>query len=103
MLFLRRWRIQYVLTTEEVYQKTGLFSRSVVNLPINHIQNIVYTQSFLERLLSYGTIQIDTAGEDGPEIILENVKDPKDVDALLTEQLDALNAQPTGQSVQSGV
>lgn len=103
MLFLRRWSVQYVLTTEEIYRRRGLLSRSVINLPINHIQNTAYTQSFLERLLSYGTIRIDTAGEEGPEIILQNVKDPEQVDALLTEQLDAVSAQSTGQTTPGGV
>lgn len=86
--------VYYVLTNEEVYKKTGLLSRHVTNLRLDRIQNTSYGQSFLERLLSYGTIRIHTAGTGGTEIILHDVTNPEAVNGHLTEQLDELSVQP---------
>lgn len=90
--------IQYVLTSEEVYKKTGIFSRNVVNIRLDRIQNTSYTQSLPERLLGFGSIQIDTAGTGGTDISLTDVPNPEHVNGLITEQLDALSTQPEGQT-----
>jgi uncharacterized membrane protein YdbT with pleckstrin-like domain len=101
LLFARTYiyhrSIQYVLTTEEVYKKTGLLSRDVMNIRLDRIQNTAFTQSFFERILSYGTIEIDTAGTGGTELILHAVPRPEHVNGLLTEQLDAISPKPQDQ------
>lgn len=86
--------VRYVLTNEEIYKKTGLLSRHVINLRLDRIQNTSYDQSFPERVLSYGTIRIHTAGTGGTELVLLDVKYPETVNGHLTEQLDELSPQP---------
>jgi uncharacterized membrane protein YdbT with pleckstrin-like domain len=78
----------YVITSAEVYEKTGLFSRTVTNLRLDRIQNTTFAQSFTERLLGYGDVRVDTAGSGGTELVLRAVPDPSGVNAVLTEQLD---------------
>lgn len=86
--------VHYVLTSEEIYKKTGILSRNVINLRLDRIQNTKYKQSFSERMLSYGTISIDTAGTGGTELVLNDVPYPEVVNGHLTEQLDELSTQP---------
>lgn len=79
------WSIQYLVTTEEVYVKRGLVSRSVTNLRMERIQSTSFSQSFVGRLLSYGDVHIDTAGGDEVEIKFRNVSNPNDVVGYVSE------------------
>lgn len=84
--YVRHRSTRYAITTNEVYRKDGLFSRQVTSLRLDRVQNTSFEQSFLERLLSYGDVRIDTAGTGGTEIIFEAVSNPQKVSSLLTEQ-----------------
>jgi len=86
--YVRHRSTRYVVTTNEVYRKTGLLSRRVTSLRLDRIQNTSFEQSFLERLLSFGDVHVDTAGTGGTEITFESVANPQEVSGLLTEQLD---------------
>ena len=86
--YLRHQSTRYVITTNEVYRKTGLFSRRVTSLRLDRIQNTSFQQSLFERLLSFGDVHVDTAGSGGTEITFEAVSNPQRVSSLLTEQLD---------------
>lgn len=86
--YLRHQSTRYVITTNEVYRKTGLFSREVTTLRLDRIQNTSFEQSLLERVLSYGDVNVDTAGSGGTEITFRAVSNPQEVSKLLTEQLD---------------
>jgi uncharacterized membrane protein YdbT with pleckstrin-like domain len=92
-ILLKRLKTQYVITSEEVYKKEGLFSRDVTNLRLDRIQNTSYTQSFLERLLTYGTIDIEMAGDAESDLVFHDVPDPEHVIGLITERLDAVSPQ----------
>lgn len=96
--YFRHQSIQYVLTSEEVYKKTGILSRNVINIRLDRIQNTSYSQSLPERFLSYGSIRVDTAGTGGTDLTLVNVPNPEHVNGLITEQLDSVSAQPEEQA-----
>ncbi|MFC5972368.1 PH domain-containing protein [Halomarina salina] len=88
--YVRHQSTRYVITTNEVYHKTGLFSRQVTSLRLDRIQNTSFEQSFLERMLSFGDVHVDTAGSGGTEITFRAVSNPQQVSNLLTEQLDRM-------------
>ena len=79
----------YVITSREVYKKTGLLSRTVTTLRLDRVQNTSFDQSLLQRLFSYGDVRVDTAGTDTTELVLRGVPNPQKVAGLLSEQLDA--------------
>ena len=80
---------RYVLTSEEVYRKSGILNQSVAQIRLDRVQNTTFSQSPTERLFSYGDITIYTAGSDTMDITLENVPNPQEVNQRLTEALDA--------------
>lgn len=88
---LEWWSIRYLLTSKEVYRKSGVISRSVTNLNLNQIQNTTFTQSITGRILSHGHVHIETAGSRGTEITFSNVPDPEEVVGHITEELDELH------------
>ncbi|MDY6764504.1 MAG: PH domain-containing protein [Halobacteria archaeon] len=82
------WSIKYLITTDEVYKKQGMVSRTVKNLSLDKVQNTSFTQSVMGRLFSYGNVQIDTAGGGGTEMVFNSVKDPESVVGHITRQID---------------
>ena len=84
---LRWWSIEHLVTTQEVYEKQGIFSRSVTNLPIDRIQKTNFDQSVPGRLLSYGTVRIGSAGTSDTEIVFRHAKHPNRMVAEITEQI----------------
>ena len=85
--YLSRWSTRYVFTTKAVYEKRGLLSRTVTQVRFDRVQNTAFEQSLVERTLSYGDIEIYTAGTGGVNLSLCDVPDPKRVNALVTTQL----------------
>lgn len=85
--YLRWLRLLYVITEEEIYVKIGLISRDVTQVPLDRVQNSSYTQSVLERFLSYGTIYVYTAGTHTDDVVLRNVPKPRNIKEILTLQL----------------
>lgn len=89
---LRRISTGYVITSAEVYHKEGLVSRDVTQIRYERIQNTSFSQSVVERTLSYGDVIITSAGTGEVEITLRSVPDPAKLKRLLSEQLDAVYA-----------
>lgn len=59
------WTTQYVLTTERVVRRAGVFSRSGTEIPLEVINNVAFSQGFLERMVHSGDLLIESAGETG--------------------------------------
>jgi uncharacterized membrane protein YdbT with pleckstrin-like domain len=59
------WTTQYVLTTERVVRRAGVFSRSGTEIPLEVINNVAFSQGFLERVVHSGDLLIESAGETG--------------------------------------
>jgi membrane protein YdbS with pleckstrin-like domain len=85
--YLSRWSTRYVFTTKAVYEKTGLLSRTVTQVRFDRVQNTAFEQSWVERTLSYGDIEVYTAGSGGVDLCLRDVPDPGRVNSLITTQL----------------
>ncbi|MDP9122059.1 MAG: PH domain-containing protein [Acidobacteriota bacterium] len=55
----------YVLTDRRVLKQTGILGRSSTTASLDKINNVEHRQTFVERLLGYGDVEIDTASEAG--------------------------------------
>ncbi len=70
------WFTQYVLTTERIIVRTGILSRSGTEIPLESIVNVLFSQTFVERLLRYGDVTLESAGVQGRSV-LEDVPGPE--------------------------
>jgi uncharacterized membrane protein YdbT with pleckstrin-like domain len=66
----------YVLTTERIIVRSGMIARSGTEIPLENINNVLFSQRVLERLLGYGDVLIESAGTQG-QSRLENIPDPE--------------------------
>jgi uncharacterized membrane protein YdbT with pleckstrin-like domain len=87
MTYLDWIRLLYVITDEEIYVKHGLVSRDVTQVRLSRVQNTGYSQSTVERMLSYGDVEVFTAGTSTQDVVFESVPDPVRVTEILTTLL----------------
>jgi len=94
VVVLQWYRVQYVITSQQVYIKRGFLSLDVDQIRIGRIQNTTLSQSLLERLLGYGDVIAYTAGSDTLNIEFESVPDPSGVNRTLSELLGQPETEP---------
>ena len=56
---------RYVLTTERLMTRTGLIAQSGIEIPLERITNVNFSQSVLERFLGAGDLLVESAGTTG--------------------------------------
>ncbi len=59
------WYTRYVLTTERLITRVGLIAQSGIEIPLERITNVNFSQSVFERLLGAGDLLIESAGTSG--------------------------------------
>lgn len=62
---LRWWFTNYVLTSERIIVRLGMIARSGVEIPLENITNVLFSQSVTERVLGYGDVKVESAGREG--------------------------------------
>lgn len=70
------WFKLYVLTTERIVVREGVIRRGSVEIPLESINNVIFSQSIVERLLGYGDVLIESAGSQG-QSRLADIPDPE--------------------------
>ncbi|MEX1177639.1 MAG: PH domain-containing protein [Nitriliruptor sp.] len=73
---LSYWFTNYVLTTERIIVRSGMVARSGTEIPLENINNVLFSQSVIERLLGYGDVLLESAGSQG-QSRLSDIPDPE--------------------------
>lgn len=63
--FVRWWTTRYVLTTERLITRRGLISKSGIEIPLENITNVNFSQTVIERVIGAGDLLVESAGESG--------------------------------------
>lgn len=72
-----RWLFtHYVLTSERIVVRTGMLARQGTEIPLENINNVLFSQTILERLLGYGDVLVESAGSLG-QSRLRDIPDPE--------------------------
>lgn len=79
-LWVQRSRTSYLVTNERIQVREGFVSKEVQQTRLSRIQNVTLDQSVAERMLRIGTVDYDTAGDDGSRFRMTGVANP---DALV--------------------
>jgi uncharacterized membrane protein YdbT with pleckstrin-like domain len=85
---LLRWRTtHYVITTHRLLCRTGVLTRHGRDIGLSRMTDVSYRQSLWERLVSSGTLMIETAGDGGPTV-LSAIPDSDEVQQLLAQLVE---------------
>lgn len=80
-----RWRSQlFVVTTERVISRSGVTRRTGREIPLERIADVVYHQSFVERMLGTGSVVVEPAGS-GEALSAFNLRRPAEVQSLINQ------------------
>ncbi len=80
---IKRIGTTFVITSERLHIRRGLFSKSIQQTLLERVQNVNTSQSFFERILRVGTVDFDTAGTDDSDFIFDGVGSPAEVVAAV--------------------
>ncbi|MFD1634730.1 PH domain-containing protein [Haloplanus ruber] len=83
--YVRIQNTEYVVTTQSLYVKTGIFSTNIETVDLDRIQNTEFNRSFWGKQFDYGSISISTAGSSGAEISFDGIPDAPAVRDRITE------------------
>jgi uncharacterized membrane protein YdbT with pleckstrin-like domain len=70
------WFTNYVLTTERIIVRRGMIARTGTEIPLESINNVLFSQKVLERLLGYGDVLVESAGSAGQSRLMD-IPDPE--------------------------
>jgi membrane protein YdbS with pleckstrin-like domain len=73
---LAYWFTNYVLTTERIIVRSGMIARNGTEIPLENVNNVLFSQSVLERVLGYGDVLLESAGSQG-QSRLSDIPDPE--------------------------
>jgi len=66
-----RWLVwnsnNFVITTDRLIHRTGVVSKTGIEIPLERINTVFFNQSLLERMVGSGDLTIESAGEGGQQ------------------------------------
>jgi uncharacterized membrane protein YdbT with pleckstrin-like domain len=83
LLILLYWYIKtrataLTVTEHELLYERGILSKERLSVSLRHVRSVQVNQSFVNRLLGVGTIEISTAGDE-PEFTVHDLPDPHEI------------------------
>lgn len=72
-----------VITNKRSMRSEGFIRRSSTEVLHDHVRSVDIKQGFVDRVLNVGYIGIDSAGQDGIEIEINDIPRPHDVKAII--------------------
>jgi uncharacterized membrane protein YdbT with pleckstrin-like domain len=82
-----RWRTTtYTITNRRLITRSGILNKVGKDLPLNRINEVSYERSLLDRILGCGSLNVQTAAEDGM-VVLRDVPDVEHVSREITHLL----------------
>lgn len=80
--FVQWWFTLYVLTNERLITRRGVLARKGLEIPLENINDVQFSQTILERALRSGDLLIESAGELG-QSKFRDIPEPEQFQSLL--------------------
>jgi uncharacterized membrane protein YdbT with pleckstrin-like domain len=85
----------FVITSDRIIFRTGVFAKKGIEIPLERVNNVLFQQSVVERMLGAGNLLIESGGETGQQRFTD-VKNPDHVQNLIHAQVNAKHAKRSG-------
>ena len=79
---------KYDIKNERLYQETGLFNTHYDELLLYRITDLCLKRSLAQKIFGTGTIVLSTKADSDKEVLLKNVKNPKEVKDLISHLVE---------------
>ena len=89
---LVKWRTTYfVVTSQRLIYREGVLAREGVEIPLDRVNNVNFSQTILERLLGVGDLVVESGGKDGQQSF-SDVSQPEKVQNIIHSTIRATRA-----------
>ncbi len=78
-----------ITTNKRVIHKKGILSRDVSDADMDKIHNLKIDQNFIESILNYGELSVDTAGSEGYELVIKGVPSVNKKHAIIKHVMES--------------
>jgi membrane protein YdbS with pleckstrin-like domain len=86
---LIKWRTTYfVVTSHRLIYRQGVVSRDGVEIPLERVNNVNFSQSVLERMLGVGDLLIESGGQEGQQTFTD-IAQPERVQNIIHSTIQA--------------
>jgi uncharacterized membrane protein YdbT with pleckstrin-like domain len=83
-----RWiSTHFILTTDRVIWREGVIAKKGIEIPLQRINTILFSQGIVERILGLGDLTIESASETGAQIF-EDIRSPAKVQHEIYSQME---------------
>ena len=77
----------FTVTTDRVIYRSGVLSKSGIEIPLERINTVFFNQSLFERMIRAGDLKIESAGESGQSEFAD-IRNPTQVQAEIYRQME---------------
>jgi hypothetical protein len=80
-----QWYLDRIyVTSQRVFEVSGVFTRRVASMPLRRVTDMTYSRSIPARLLGYGTLELESPGQQQGLTQLDHLPRPDDIYRTLT-------------------
>ena len=82
------WRTtHFVITSDRLIARKGIIAKSGIEIPLERVNNVSFSQSIFERVIKAGDLLIESGGEDGQQRFTDILR-PDEVQNLIHLQME---------------
>ncbi|MDQ2650940.1 MAG: PH domain-containing protein [Actinomycetota bacterium] len=78
----------FVVTSDRLIYRHGVMAKKGIEIPLERVNTVFFSQSIFERMLGSGDLEIESAGEKGSQAF-SNVRRPSSVQNEIYRQMEA--------------
>jgi membrane protein YdbS with pleckstrin-like domain len=98
--YLKWISTNFVITSQRVIFRQGIFAKSGIEIPLERVNNVNFSQGVFERMLGAGDLLIESGGEDGQQRFTD-IRHPDKVQNLIHSQMEGVARRRGGYSAPS--
>jgi len=85
--YLRWATTNFVITSDRIIFRSGVLGKSGIEIPLERVNNVLFSQSVFERMLGAGDLLIESGGEAGQQRFTD-IRQPDRVQNLIHSQME---------------
>jgi uncharacterized membrane protein YdbT with pleckstrin-like domain len=93
--YLKWISTHFVITSQRLIFRQGLIAKSGIEIPLERVNNVNFSQGIIERLLGAGDLLIESGGEDGQQRFTD-IRRPEEVQNLIHDQMERVAMRRAG-------
>jgi uncharacterized membrane protein YdbT with pleckstrin-like domain len=95
--YLKWISTHFVITSQRLIFRQGIIAKQGIEIPLERVNNVNFSQGVLERMLGAGDLLIESGGEDGQQRFTD-IRHPDQVQNLIHAQMEAVARRRAGYS-----